>query len=264
MGVIAGLALLSPVVVPPVARLVSSALRRGRGAVGMLVRENARTAVRRTAATATPVLVTVGCAVLITGMVQTTAAGFAAVRATTIRADAVIVPDGTPGLTDAAGGESSLFSASSSRTATLSARSAPPRNSWREPVRPPARSTPLRHDDRILGGRLAGRGPRPETGRDDAGVLRRRHLGTTDRRRHRQGRRRRRADLPGPAPRDTTRRSSPRRPSSSARPPIPGGGSRGATSRPIRPRPTPRRTGSYGSRPCSSWWSPPPTRAWRS
>ncbi|WP_063819147.1 FtsX-like permease family protein [Herbidospora cretacea] len=111
MGVIAGLALLSPVVVPPVARLVSWPFARGRGAVGLLVRENARTAVRRTAATATPVLVTVGCAVLITGMVQTTAAGFAAVRATTIRADAVVVPDGTPGLTDASGGESSLFSA---------------------------------------------------------------------------------------------------------------------------------------------------------
>ncbi|GGO72013.1 ABC transporter permease [Nonomuraea cavernae] len=114
MGVIAGLALLSPAVVPPVARLVSWPLARGRGATGMLVRENALTAVRRTAATATPVLITVGCAVLITGMVQTTAAAFAEVRATTIRADAVIVPDGTPGLTDAAasaaGAESSLFS----------------------------------------------------------------------------------------------------------------------------------------------------------
>ncbi|MFG2076151.1 FtsX-like permease family protein [Nonomuraea maritima] len=113
MGVIAGLALLSPAVVPPVARLVSWPLSRGRGATGMLVRESALNAVRRTAATATPVLVTVGCAVLITGMVQTTAAGFAAVRATTIRADAVVVPDGAPGLTDAAasagGAESYLF-----------------------------------------------------------------------------------------------------------------------------------------------------------
>ncbi|MEW9528297.1 ABC transporter permease [Microbispora sp. NPDC049125] len=113
MGVIAGLALLSPAVVPPVARLVSWPLARGRGATGMLVRENALTAVRRTAATATPVLVTVGCAVLITGMVQTTAAAFAQVRATTIRADAVIMPDGTPGLTDAvasaAGAQASLF-----------------------------------------------------------------------------------------------------------------------------------------------------------
>ncbi|MEV0620873.1 FtsX-like permease family protein [Nonomuraea sp. NPDC050404] len=115
MGVIAGLAVLSPAIVPPVARLVSWPLARGRGATGMLIRENALTAVRRTAATATPVLITVGCAVLITGMVQTTAAAFAEVRAATIRADAVIVPDGTPGLTDAAasagGAESSLFSA---------------------------------------------------------------------------------------------------------------------------------------------------------
>ncbi|MEO3874107.1 ABC transporter permease [Nonomuraea sp. B12E4] len=115
MGVIAGLAVLSPAVVPPVARLVSWPFARGRGAIGMLVRESALAAVRRTAATATPVLITVGCAVLITGMVQTTAAAFAAVRATTIRADAVIVPDGTPGLTDAAasaaGARSSLFGA---------------------------------------------------------------------------------------------------------------------------------------------------------
>ncbi|MFF5115177.1 FtsX-like permease family protein [Streptosporangium sp. NPDC000509] len=115
MGVIAGVALLSPVVVPPVARLVSWPLARGRGATGTLVRENALTAVRRTAATATPVLVTVGCAILITGMVRTTAAAFAEVRATTIRADAVIVPDGTPGLTDtaasASGARSSLFGA---------------------------------------------------------------------------------------------------------------------------------------------------------
>ncbi|MBB6473875.1 ABC transporter permease [Sphaerisporangium rubeum] len=115
MGVMAGLALLSPAVVPPVTRLVTWPLTRGRGATGMLVRQNALTAVRRTAATATPVLLTVGCAVLITGLVQTTAAGFALARATAVRAGAVIVPDGTPGLTDAAasaaGARSSLFTA---------------------------------------------------------------------------------------------------------------------------------------------------------
>ncbi|WP_170991047.1 FtsX-like permease family protein [Herbidospora galbida] len=150
VGVIAGLALLSPVVVPPVARYASWPFTRGRGAVGMLVRENARTAVRRTAATATPVLVTIGCAVLITGMVQTTAAGFAAVRATTIRADAVVVPDGTPGLTDASGGESSLFSALFEANGDpLSTIGATPEllKTAGETVGP---LDELRHDDRIL------------------------------------------------------------------------------------------------------------------
>ncbi|WP_199565388.1 FtsX-like permease family protein [Spongiactinospora rosea] len=115
MAMIVGVALLAPAVVPFVARALTWPLDRGRGALGMLVRESALTAVRRTASTATPVLVTVGFAVLITGMVQTTAASFAASRTTAIRTDAVIMPDGVPGLSDAAaaasGGESALFSA---------------------------------------------------------------------------------------------------------------------------------------------------------
>ncbi|MER6946040.1 FtsX-like permease family protein [Nonomuraea sp. NPDC000554] len=110
MALILGLALLAPAIVPPVARLVTWPLGRLRGATGMLVRESALVAVRRTASTATPVLVTVGFAVLITGMVQTTAAAVSAARATSVRAEAVIVPEGTPGLSDAAaaGGASLL------------------------------------------------------------------------------------------------------------------------------------------------------------
>ncbi|MGW4705677.1 FtsX-like permease family protein, partial [Streptomyces sp. NPDC004285] len=57
MLLITGAALLSPLLVRPAARLL-----RARGAVGTLVRENSAAAVRRTAAVAAPVLVTVALA----------------------------------------------------------------------------------------------------------------------------------------------------------------------------------------------------------
>ncbi|MFH8621448.1 FtsX-like permease family protein [Streptomyces vietnamensis] len=57
MLLITGVALLSPLLVRPVARLL-----RARGAVGTLVRENSAAAVRRTAAVAAPALVTVALA----------------------------------------------------------------------------------------------------------------------------------------------------------------------------------------------------------
>ncbi|MFF7440894.1 FtsX-like permease family protein [Streptomyces sp. NPDC008122] len=57
MLLISGVALLSPLLVRPAARLL-----RARGAVGTLVRENGAAAVRRTAAVAAPVLVTVALA----------------------------------------------------------------------------------------------------------------------------------------------------------------------------------------------------------
>ncbi|MDV5146594.1 ABC transporter permease [Streptomyces sp. SBC-4] len=57
MLLIGGVALLSPLLVRPVARLL-----RSRGAVGTLVRENSAASVRRTAAVAAPVLVTVALA----------------------------------------------------------------------------------------------------------------------------------------------------------------------------------------------------------
>ncbi|MEV4425404.1 FtsX-like permease family protein [Streptomyces sp. NPDC049602] len=57
MLLITGVALLSPLLVRPVARLLPA-----RGAVGTLVRENSAAAVRRTAAVAAPVLVTVALA----------------------------------------------------------------------------------------------------------------------------------------------------------------------------------------------------------
>ena len=102
MVLIVGLTLLAPAVIGPIARAVTFPLRRLRGATGMLVREGAATAVRRTASTAVPVLVTVTFAVLIGGLVQTTAGAYALRRTNQIHATAVVLPHGTPGLSDAA------------------------------------------------------------------------------------------------------------------------------------------------------------------
>ncbi|WP_169947924.1 ABC transporter permease [Microbispora sp. H11081] len=103
MALIAGLTLLAPVVLPPLVRALSWALMwpKGRSAVGMLAARGAATAVRRTAATAAPVLLTVGFAVLVTGMVRTTAAAYT-VEGAAGGATAVLVPDAAPGLSDAA------------------------------------------------------------------------------------------------------------------------------------------------------------------
>lgn len=100
MALIAGLTLLAPVVFPPLVRGFSWPISRP--AVGMLAGRSAMTAVRRTAATAAPVLLTVGFTVLVTGMVRTTAAAYTAERAASTSAAAVLVPDGAPGLSDAA------------------------------------------------------------------------------------------------------------------------------------------------------------------
>ncbi|MFG6200306.1 FtsX-like permease family protein [Nonomuraea sp. JJY05] len=107
---IVGLSLLAPAVIPPLVRAVSWPVRSG--AIGMLVRQGALTAVRRTASTAAPVLVTVGFAVLVTGMVETNVGANGLRRAAAVQAQWVLAPQDTPGLTDAAvsaaGGSSTL------------------------------------------------------------------------------------------------------------------------------------------------------------
>jgi putative ABC transport system permease protein len=113
MALITGVAALAPAVVPPIVRLCRSPLRRGGGAIGLLVREGALTASRRTASTAAPVLLTVAFAVLIAGMVRTSTAAYAAGRVADVDAGWVLVPDGTPGLSDAAIGPHADGAASS-------------------------------------------------------------------------------------------------------------------------------------------------------
>ncbi|KAK1180683.1 ABC transporter permease [Streptomyces sp. NBS 14/10] len=105
VGLITGVTLLVPAVVPPLVRAVSWPLVRGRGAGGMLVSEGMLTAVRRTASTTAPVLATVGFVVLITGNTQTSVHSYATRDTASVRAEAAVVArDGTPGLSDAAAG----------------------------------------------------------------------------------------------------------------------------------------------------------------
>ncbi len=102
MALVAGATVLAPAVVGPVVRLLRSPVRLRGGAIGMLVRGAALTATRRTAAIAAPVLLTVAFAVLVSGMVRTTSAAYAAGRADNVNAGWIVLPDSGPGLSDAA------------------------------------------------------------------------------------------------------------------------------------------------------------------
>ncbi|MFF1507353.1 FtsX-like permease family protein [Streptomyces sp. NPDC058326] len=110
MLLITGVALLSPLLVRPVARLL-----RLRGAVGTLVRENSAASVRRTAAVAAPVLVTVALAGTLFGSATsvTKAKGAEAREQTTARyvaSGAGLKPvTAPPGAVVSASGATSLF-----------------------------------------------------------------------------------------------------------------------------------------------------------
>ncbi|WP_406840622.1 FtsX-like permease family protein [Streptomyces sp. AHU1] len=97
MLLISAVALLAPVLVRPLARLVAWLPARLPGAGGMLVRENAATGVRRTAAVAAPVLVTVALA----GSLLGAGAVLGEARATEVRerttADFVVTAAGDAG-----------------------------------------------------------------------------------------------------------------------------------------------------------------------
>jgi putative ABC transport system permease protein len=103
MLLIVGFAMFAPLLIPPLIWLFTAPLSRLSGATGMLARRNAIAAVRRTAATAAPILVTVGIA-------GSTLAGFATLTGTEsdaahsrITAPAVVVPaGGQEGLSDPA------------------------------------------------------------------------------------------------------------------------------------------------------------------
>lgn len=93
-------ALLAPVVIAPLVRLVTWPWRRGAG--GMLVREGTLTGTRRVASTAAPVLLAVGFAVLFTGTVATVARAAGTAAAAEVPAALVAAPDAAPGLAEAA------------------------------------------------------------------------------------------------------------------------------------------------------------------
>ncbi|MFG2824153.1 FtsX-like permease family protein [Kitasatospora sp. NPDC048365] len=101
MALITAATVLAPAVVPRVVRLVTGPFGRRGGATGLLVREGALGAVRRTSSTAAPVIATVGFAVLILGQSTTMADAYRDRGATAVRHETVVRPDGTPGLSDA-------------------------------------------------------------------------------------------------------------------------------------------------------------------
>ncbi|WP_433296691.1 FtsX-like permease family protein [Actinoplanes sp. CA-030573] len=99
MALVVGATVLAPAAVPLIVRVL---LRPARGPIGTVMCESALTGARRTASTAAPVLLTVAFAVFIAGNVQTSADAYADRRADAVGAGTVLVPDGTPGLTDQA------------------------------------------------------------------------------------------------------------------------------------------------------------------
>ncbi|TDD71467.1 ABC transporter permease [Actinomadura rubrisoli] len=98
MMLVGGFALLAPVIVRPVARLVSWPLARGGGAGGMLVRQNALTAVRRTAATAAPVLIAAGFTAAMLGASSTISATQGARLRDRLTADLIVTARDAPAL----------------------------------------------------------------------------------------------------------------------------------------------------------------------
>lgn len=99
---IMALALFAPVAVPPLVRLLSLPVLPAAGAVGMLARQNALAAVRRTVSTATPVFLVIG----LTGTVVGSTLAFGEARARQSRAALsapyVVEPDGGSRLSTAA------------------------------------------------------------------------------------------------------------------------------------------------------------------
>jgi putative ABC transport system permease protein len=102
MGLIAAAALLSPIVIGPIARLATAPFaRRSPGASAMLVRAELLNATRRAASTAAPVIVAVGFAVLISGLVDTMRTAYPAEVTRQLAGEVLIDPGNAPGLSDA-------------------------------------------------------------------------------------------------------------------------------------------------------------------
>ncbi|WP_262698888.1 MULTISPECIES: ABC transporter permease [Streptomyces] len=102
MPLISAVALLAPVAVRPLTRLIAWLPARLPGAGGMLVRENAAAGVRRTAAIAAPVLVTVALAGSLLGATATLNRARATETRQRTAADFVITPAGGAGFDTAA------------------------------------------------------------------------------------------------------------------------------------------------------------------
>ncbi|MFI6157010.1 FtsX-like permease family protein [Kitasatospora sp. NPDC051170] len=99
LGVVAGCVLLASVLAGPVIRLLTLPAIAARGVVWTTARQSALTAFRRTAATATPVVLIVSFAGCLLGSIDTVnRSQVSEVRGRLAAADLVVTPAGTPGL----------------------------------------------------------------------------------------------------------------------------------------------------------------------
>ncbi|GIG70206.1 ABC transporter permease [Phytomonospora endophytica] len=95
------LAALAPLLTGPIARLVTWPLSRLRGATGMLARESALATSGRTAATAAPILLTVGLAICLLGAVGTVDGARTEEETARVTAGYLVLPEQAPALTEA-------------------------------------------------------------------------------------------------------------------------------------------------------------------
>lgn len=95
------MAALAPLLTGPIARLVTWPLSRFRGATGMLARESTLATSGRTAATAAPILLTVGLAVCLLGAVATVGNARTEEEAARVSAAFLVEPKEAPALTEA-------------------------------------------------------------------------------------------------------------------------------------------------------------------
>lgn len=91
-------AVLAPLAVGPLSKLLMWPFRRSSGPTAMLVRESALTSRRRTAATAAPVLLTVGLAFSLLAATDSLGAARDSGLRNQVRSQYALAPDGTPGI----------------------------------------------------------------------------------------------------------------------------------------------------------------------
>ncbi|MER5443927.1 ABC transporter permease [Streptomyces sp. NPDC002790] len=100
MTLIVAAALLAPVFVGPVGRLLTAPFQRGGRAAPVLIRAELVANPRRAASLVAPVIAAVGFAVLLSGMVSTMRVAYPAGEALKVAGQTIVTPDGTPGNTD--------------------------------------------------------------------------------------------------------------------------------------------------------------------
>ncbi|MFE6777245.1 ABC transporter permease [Streptomyces sp. NPDC057702] len=100
MVLIVAAALLAPVCVGPLGRLLTAPFARFGSATPLLVRAELRAHPGRAASLAAPVIAAVGFAVLLSGVVETMRVAYPAGGARELRGQSIVTPDGTPGNTD--------------------------------------------------------------------------------------------------------------------------------------------------------------------